>query len=70
MTQAAVKTLLGTPDETSASTFGQRTATPWQGITWFYYWPGKYDPPPSLKIIFEQTSDGWVVNSWDWAYWP
>jgi len=78
MPQEEVRTLLGEPDETAATTFGSATAHPWNGVIWMYRWHTdfRYDPyrvnqQPNftwlLQIVFEKSNDGWVVNSWNWS---
>lgn len=73
MTQDDVVSLLSKPDETSAHTFGSQTAKPWNGIMWIYHWgPGIYrfkgpNPHDTLTVIFEQGSNAWIVNSWQWS---
>lgn len=47
LTAREVVALLGLPDQTEASTYGQNTAKPWNGVQWEYKWPGR-----RLSILF------------------
>jgi len=67
MTQDEVISLLCKPDETSAGTYGTQTDKPWNGITWYYRWGTNLLNRKVLNILFEKSSDAWVVNSWQWS---
>ena len=69
MTQSQVLELLGKPDETSSGTYGTAIDNPWQGITWKYIWWGPIFLLKRLEITFQEDTDTWVVNSWDWYNW-
>ena len=77
MTQEEVRALLGEPDEAASGTFGSATANPWIGLMWIYEWRESQAPPgyhrmigspwaARLRILFERSKDGWVVNGWNW----
>lgn len=54
-----VAAILGVPDKTEASTFGQALGKPWSGLVWYY---GK------LELVLEHTDAGGELNSWRWRY--
>lgn len=67
MTKDDVTLLLGTPDTTSAGTYGTETPQPWNGMTWCYRWTGASQMlVSSLLITFEKEQNDWVVHGWQW----
>jgi hypothetical protein len=73
MTQSQVVSLLCTPDETEARTFGSNTQNPWEGVMWTFHWGSGIwrlngsNPHDTLTIIFEKESETWAINSWQWS---
>jgi hypothetical protein len=66
MAQNQVQQILGSPDETSARTYGSNTAQPWAGVEWEYRWHlGAYENK-RLDIVFAHGRDSWIVNNWNW----
>ncbi len=73
-----VRALLGEPDEAESGTFGSATANPWIGVMWMYEWQQNPNVPNGyhridggwdgvrLRIMFERSRNGWVVNGWNW----
>jgi hypothetical protein len=71
MSQAKVKDLLGEPDDVSATTAGSQTPHPWNALIWRYVWKtypygGTLPSVTQFTAVFENSNDGWVVNSFFW----
>ena len=65
MSRDRVQTMLGTPDETASRTYGAATGRPWLGLEWTYAWKQGYSTR-RLVLVFQSTSNGWLLNGWDW----
>ncbi|MGA2174852.1 MAG: hypothetical protein ABSH38_07710 [Verrucomicrobiota bacterium] len=61
-----VRALLGRPDETSASVYGQATPAPWDGTAWTYRWERYGVTEKRLVVILVILPDGPRVNNWEW----
>ncbi len=66
MSQDAVESMFGRPDNAGFQRYGRATPTPWRALVWEYEFQD-VQPPKVLSIVFQEVQPGeWRVNHGDW----